>query len=757
MLMPQRRRAIASRFVVHGFALTALATASVVALGQTVAAPDAAASAPAAQKVAPTELAPVVVTAERRSENAKDVPVSITLLKPEQLDVIMTSGQDVRVLAAKVPSLNIESSNGRTFPRFYIRGYGNTDFSTYASQPVSLIYDDVVQESAILKGFPIFDLANVEVLRGPQGTLFGRNTPAGVIKFNSVKPEIGALDGYVNTSYGTHNTANVDGAFSFPMGSTLAARVSVLEQYRSDWVTVDSAQAGNLYNGNKLEGYNDRALRAQLLWKPDTSFSALFNVHGRALDGSARLFRANIIKQGSNDLVDGFDPDKTSINGGNEQQFRSSGGSASLTWNLGNISLYSITGYESIDKYYTRGDIDGGDTITATRPGFQFQVETAGGVKDHNQITQEFRVASKTGGPLNYQAGVYFFHEKLEGESFGYNSATAAQTSYSTTQQKNDAWAVFGSLNYDLTADLKLRSGLRYTRDKKTFDMLEGFADPRSRTISANKTTGDVSGTYKLTKDANLYARVATGFRGASFGSPTSGQDLTYAEPETTTSYETGVKTDLFDRRASLGFGLFHYDVKNQQLTAVGGSSNVTSLINAKKTTGQGLEADLTALVTDRLRVSAGLSYNDTQIKDADLRVPVCGSTLCTVTDPVSGGFASIDGNPLPQAPKWIANATARYGVPMGESSELYFFGDAAYRSKINFLLYETKEFTGKPLTELGLKLGYSWANGKYDASVFCRNCTNEIVTVGGIDFHNLTGFINDPRTIGVSFRAAFY
>ena len=750
-----RRRAPANVFVIRSFALTALAAASAMALGQTVAAPEAA-SAPAARKAPSGELAPVVVTAERRFENAKDVPVSITLLKPEQLDVIMTSGQDVRVLAAKVPSLNIESSNGRTFPRFYIRGYGNTDFSTYASQPVSLVYDDVVQESAILKGFPIFDLASVEVLRGPQGTLFGRNTPAGVVKFNSVKPELGATDGYINTSFGTHTTANVDGAFSLPISSTLAARVSVLEQHRADWVTVDSAQPGNLYNGNKLEGYNDRALRAQLLWQPDTSFSALFNVHGRALDGSARLFRANIIKQGTNDLVDGFDPSKISTNGGNEQEFRSTGGSASLTWNLGSISLYSITGFESINKYFTRGDIDGGDTITATRPGFQFQVETGGGVKDHDQITQEFRVASKTGGPLNYQAGVYFFHEKLEGESFGYNSATGAQTSYSTTQQKNDAWAVFGSLNYDLTADFKLRGGVRYTHDKKTFDMLEGFADPRSKTISASKVTGDVSGTYKLTKDTNLYARVATGFRGASFGTPTSGQDLTFAEPETTTSYEAGIKTDLFDRRASLGFSVFHYDVKNQQLTAVGGSSNVTALINAKKTTGQGLEADLTALVTERLRLSAGLSYNDTKIKDPDLRVPVCGSGLCTVNDPVSGGLASIDGNPLPQAPKWIANATARYGVPMSESSELYFYGDVAYRSKINFFLYESTEFTGKALTELGLKFGYSWANGKYDASLFCRNCTNEIVAVGGIDFHNLTGFINDPRTVGVSFRAAF-
>ena len=726
-------------------ALTALAGACTGLHAQTTSGAD------SARKPPSTELEAVVVTAERKQENAKDVPVSATLLRPEQLNTVMTSGQDVRVLAAKVPSLNIESSNGRTFPRFYIRGYGNTDFSTYASQPVSLVIDDVVQENPILKGFPIFDLESVEVLRGPQGTLFGRNTPAGVVKFNSVKPQIGATEGYINTSVGSYLTANIDGAISIPISSVLAARVSLLGQHRNDWVTNNSSQPGNLYTGDKTEGYNDRAERLQLLYKPDASFSALFNLHSRSLNGSARVFRANLIKQGTNDLVDGFDPNSITTNGKNEQEFRSTGGSANLAWTVGDYTLYSITGYETINKYFTRGDIDGGDKTNTP-----FPVETAGGVNGHDQITQEFRVASNYAGPLNYQAGVYYFHEKIEGQSFGYNSDSGVQSSYSATQQKNDAWAVFGSVNYDFAPDIKLRGGVRYTHDKKTFDLLEGFSPLTDKTISASKVTGDTSITYRLTESTNVYGRIATGFRGASFGSPTSGQALTFANPETTTSYEAGVKTDLLDRRARLNVAIYHFDVKNQQLTAVGGASNVTALINAKKTIGQGLEADFTALATSQLRLSAGLSYNYTEIKDPSLRVAVCGSGQCTPTNPVSNGLASIDGNPLPQAPKWISNATARYGVPLGDSSELYFYGDVSYRSKINFFLYESKEFTGKALTELGLKLGYSWAGGKYDASIFCRNCANEIVAVGGIDFNNLTGFINDPRIIGVQFRASF-
>src|SRR5258706_8052244 len=160
-----------------------------------------------AQQSSGSQLETITVTAERRSENIKDVPNSVSAIRGEYLDVLNSSGQDVRLLAARVPSLNIESSFGRAFPRFYIRGLGNTDFDLNASQPVSLLFDDVVQENPILEGFPIFDVDQIEVLRGPQGTLFGRNSPAGVVKFESAKPRQGR-EGYVNLGAGSFSAAN---------------------------------------------------------------------------------------------------------------------------------------------------------------------------------------------------------------------------------------------------------------------------------------------------------------------------------------------------------------------------------------------------------------------------------------------------------------------------------------------------------------------------------------------------------------------
>lgn len=374
----------------------------------------------------------VKVTVERRSEDSKDVPVSASVLRPEFLDAISTSGSDIRVLAGKAPSLNIESSNGRVFPRVYIRGYGNTDFNTYASQPVSLIYDDVVQENAFLKGFPIFDLEGLEVLRGPQGTLFGRNTPAGVVKFNSVKPTIGANDGYASLSYGTYGTMTLESGLSIAMGDHWAARLSTLGQRRDDWV--------ENRDGRDLEGYTDSAVRLQLLYQASDDFSALFNAHARHLDGTARLFRANIIQPGTNQLVDGFDAEKSFIDGGNRQELQTYGGSANLTWDLGDIALHSITAYEGIGKYYSRGDIDGGFGAVFAPPSgpgvIPFPVETAGGIKSLDQYSQEVRAESQYDGPLNWQAGLYYFHDDVEGVNYTYNTLSGGDlASYQLTRQ----------------------------------------------------------------------------------------------------------------------------------------------------------------------------------------------------------------------------------------------------------------------------------------------------------------------------------
>src|SRR3984893_2146775 len=298
-------------------------------------------------------LAEVIVTATRREQNLNDVPFSATALSGEPLLTLGGAADDIKQLAFKVPSLNIESSNGRAFPRFYIRGYGNSDFHDFASQPVSLVYDDIVQENPALKGFPIFDEADVEVLRGPQGTLFGRNSPAGVVKLESVKPVIGETSGIVSLSDRTYNSGVLQGVVNLPVTDQSAFRLSIQGQHRDDWVK-------DPVNGTKYGGYNDWAARAQFLIKPSDALTALLNVHGRDLTGSSTLFRANIIQPGNNALIPGFDPARIYTDGPNSASLSTVGANLHLTWTLSDVTLQSITGYESIVHYFAIGDITGG-------------------------------------------------------------------------------------------------------------------------------------------------------------------------------------------------------------------------------------------------------------------------------------------------------------------------------------------------------------------------------------------------------------
>jgi iron complex outermembrane recepter protein len=731
---------------------------------------------PAAQPAAPDKEPPrileeITVTAQKREENIQDVPLSVTTLEPEELALLSSGGADVKALSAKVPSLLLESSFGRAFPRFYIRGLGNTDFDLNASQPVSMIVDEVVLENPVVKGMPLFDLQRTEVLRGPQGTLFGRNTPAGIVKFETVKPAQ-KLDGFARVSYGTYNNVDFKGAVGGGLTDTLSARASLLYQSQSDWID-------NTFKNQKdaLGGQRTWAGRLQLLWEPTKQFHALANVHGWDLDGTARVFRANIFKKGTDELVDGYRQDEVAQDGLNQQKIKAYGGVLKLDYDFGKATLTSVTGYEMLDKMYSRGDIDGGYGAVFAPPygpGFiPFSSESADGLPKLDQFTQELRLYSNTKGRWDWLLGFYYFDESLKAETFSYNSLAPGnpQDGYAFQTQDATSWAGFASLDFRPTDRWALKGGLRYTTDQKDFSAERPdptFQLPTVRPIEvstdADLVTWDLSATYKATKSVNLYSRVGTGFRAPSIqgrilfcadfegGLNPATNCVSVAHEEKITSGEVGVKTEI-DRKLRLNVDGFLYQVDGQQIVAVGGQYNTATLLNADKTNGYGFEADLDFAPSPDWLFTLGGSYNHTEIDDPNLAVAPCGGG-CTVTNPIVNGLAPVDGNPLPHAPKWMFSGIIDYRHVLGQGV-FKASTDWAYHSQKSFFLYQSKEFNGDSF-ELGARISYAFQKGRFEAALFGRNLLDAKIVQNGIDFDNLTGMTNEPRMIGVEVVTKF-
>ncbi len=725
---------------------TALAAAAAFGFAAPAAAQD-----EAAATADDGQLATIIVTANRREENLQDVPVSADILDSERIGAIFSGAGDITALAGTAPGLNVESSNGRVAPRFYIRGLGNTDFDLAASQPVSVLLDDVVLENVTLKSFPVFDVERVEILRGPQGTLFGRNTPAGAVKVTSIKPsqEFSASG---SLSYGSFDTISVNGAVGGALvQDKIAVRIAAQLQHRANWI--DNGFTGE---DNVLGGYNDFAVRGQVLFTPTERSSILAAVNYRNLDGSSTFFRANVLgpsenqRNNTNSLNENYDRDTVfyDAGGGNRAEYEQVGLTLTGAYEFDGATLTSITSYWTSEGF-SRGDIDGGNLVTG--PGFiPFPSDTQDSL-DLEQFTQEIRLASTTDGPFSWQIGGFYFDSDFDVTTTGFTFPPPV-----TVNHTNEAWALFGQVTYQLTDTLRASGGIRYTDDQKDFIVVAGAA-PQPRSVGDSQFDWDVSLFADVSPDVSLYAKVANSFRGPTI----QGRDVAFFNPpsvaqsENITSYEVGYKTELADRRVRLNGAFYYYTVEDPQFTAVGGAGNLVQLINANKGEGYGFEFDGAFQITPNFLVTLGVAYNNTEIQDPGLEVGTCAQ--CTVTDPlrtIAGpfgpiNFANINGNPFPNAPEWSGDLTARYGIPVGNSGEFYIFTDWVFLGETNFLLYESLEFNAGSRFEGGLKVGYAGNNGQWEVAAFARNITDEDNVLGVVDFNNNTAFVNEPRVIG--------
>jgi iron complex outermembrane receptor protein len=584
-------------------------------------------------------------------------------------------------------------------------------------------------------------------------------------------------------------TVNVEAAVGGGLGEDLSGRFSVLSQDRDDWI--DNAYTGE---NDAFGGFDEKAWRAQLLFTPSEDFSAHLNVHGRELDGTASVFRANVFTRGSNDLNENFDRDTVyydaDVDGNgidnNPQSYENYGASLKLEFSMEDMQLTSITAMENAEGS-SLGDIDGGvflfapadingdGTEETTFPGtIAFGAVTQDNLDDLEQFTQEIRLASDTDDALNWQVGAFYYDSSFNVTSIdGFFGAT-------TVFHDNTTWAVFGQTSYEVSDKLNITAGLRYTDDEKSLHVgdqnVDGFAvvigaasiqDYEDITVDDGQVSWELSANYKVDSDTSVFARLANGFRAQTI----QGRDVAFegspsvAESETINSVEVGFKSDMLDDTLRLNAATFYYVIDDIQFSAIGGGANNTALVNADKGTGYGFEVDAQYIASDYLTFTAGYSYNHTEIQDDVLTVLPCGANPafgatgnCTVLDPRPDGFtASIDGNAFPQAPETIVTFTARYTVPMGDDGEFYVFTDWAYQGETSLFLYDSVEFTTDGNIEGGLRIGYENFDDNYSIALFARNITDEENVKGAVDFNNLTGIVNQPRIVGIEAKISFF
>ncbi|HWU12452.1 MAG TPA: TonB-dependent receptor, partial [Caulobacter sp.] len=710
------------------------------------------ATAALAQEASSTALDEIVVTAERRSENLQKVPVSVAVVGGDQLRAIQGGGDDIISLSGKVPSFYAETTTGRIFPRFYIRGLGNIDFYLGASQPVSIIQDDVVLEHVVLKSNPVFDVQQVEVLRGPQGSLFGRNTTAGIVKFDTLKPT-DTYQGRFSASYGSYGTTTFDGGVGGPLADGLMFRASVLYQHRDDWV--DNTYAGASADGtmspkkNAMGGFTEKDARLQILAKPNDKLSVLVSAHARNYEGTSTLFLRQALTKGSNTPNAPRDSVALDEADNNPQAYDTQGISAHVDYDFGPVTLTSISAYEHTSGY-SRGDTDGGAAanfpVGGAPNGFG---QSQGQVRDLDQLTQEIRLASNGEGRLKWQVGGMYFDSRDTTDFYqrGYfllpTSAGYNPNNWVRLNNLNTSWAVFGQASYQLTDALTVTAGVRDTYDAKktilakTSNNAAGvstYGGRRYVRLADEQVSWDLSANYQVNPDVSLYARTAKGFRGPTIQgrSAVFNADFTTANSETIQSYEVGFKSTLLENTLRLNASAFTYEVSDIQLNGNDSNGNGV-LFNADKAKAYGVEADLEWRPVQNLLLTAGASYLHSEIDDKRVYAQVCalnGVVVCTVENPAikvgANTFAQIDGQPLPNAPKYNLNFTARYDVPVGEAGRLFAMTDWNVQGYTNFVLYKTREFYSKGSFEGGLKLGYENLDKGYEIAVFGRNITNE-------------------------------
>lgn len=691
----------------------------------------------------------LLVTAERREQSIQKIASAVSLIGGDTIrdSEVRNAGDVIRF----VPNMSADTTDGHGRPKFYIRGIGLSDASIWNINPIGTYNDDVYIWNASTVGFPTFDLERVEVLRGPQGTLWGKNTTGGAIHFISKKPTFDP-DGYLKASYGNYNESLLEGAIGGALiDDKLAGRLSLFTQ-SSDRYVQNPLNPGT-------EDWRDSAGRLQLLSTFSDDFSANLNIHFRD-------FRGPVLSNGNrNNLTQTRFKVPSAVD--RDDQLDQLGGSLTLKKEFASgINLTSVTAVEDFER-----EQFGGDAVPyeSTRTHSRFTVD---------QFSQEVRLTSSDDQQLTWILGAYLFNGTLESEaqtgvipgSLNASGATKA-ISYKISEYESEAesYALFGNVSYQFTDKFKLAVGLRGTSDTSKVDLLARSANAgftfgnvqqwwnaeniqgafRTTAVQDDKKTWeaftyDITPGYDVTDNFRVYFRHAKGYNGGNFNAAAEQQNLVQViEPEYLKSYEAGFKSEWFDRQVIFNLATFYYDytdIQQKATTLDDNNQQILTFINAGGGYSRGLEAELTWLPIDNLTVQFNLGYNNTKF-----------------TDFQESPTNNVRGNWFNRVPRVISNIQLSYQIPLRSGASIVLDTDWAYRSKSYFNATNQidRALIEDPYTIGNVSVGYNSPSGKYTVRAYSANVTDEIYRNTSL----ITGMYShgSPRTYGVSASVKFF
>lgn len=682
----------------------------------------------------------IVVTAQRRSENLQNVPIAVTAVSATQLARAGVS--DVLDLRSAVPTLNITNSNNELSTS--LRGLGSTGVAPGFENPIAIYVDGVYYASQAATYLGFNNISQIEVLKGPQGTLFGRNATGGLIQVATRTPGTEfAAEGDV--SYANYQTVSGDLYLAGPLVDGVSADIAVKATHQGSGWGNDVTTGRDVYKVDR-----DIAVRSKFVFtaSPTTKFTFIGD-YASSRDSLSPLS----IQQGT---ISGFPvvqgaspPGKTPDIGydvtNNSESFKKGyTGGASLRWDqkIGSLDLMSITAYRK-DRYKVSFDYDG----SAQAPGANINY-----VWPEHQFSQELQLSSKSGGPFTWVAGAYYFRSTASYDPVNLIFDDQGVHISVTNQQRTNSLAGYGQGTYEILDRTHLTLGFRYTTERRSVQdgSTSVYVVPIATALPVvagpdnhkrfNKATFRVSLDHRFSDELLGYASFNRGFKSGGYNTGSPGTEP--YRPESIDAYEVGAKTNLFGRRIRLNLAGYYYnykDVQSQQL-----DNGPIEIVNAASARIYGLDADLEAKVTDELRITAGLGLTSAKYRSypqALLSVPGGGSPSTT---------GSAKGNRLPLSAKTVMNIGYDYVYPF-TSGSIDFSGNVYYSS--GFPLEADNIIDQRKFAQVNSALRWTSTGGRISFGVFGKNISNKRVLTFGTTVPNGTHLVEyaAPRTYGVT------